>query len=371
MTIPKNSGHILLVNAGEAIGPDARPRAARLLADARAFREPRVALDGRLQPHEWIASNTALLKVDALDRYDDDFFPGSRDIAWDVAGAIVEFRLNHSEAEDFVSRYAEKSGDSTIRRRRPFYEAAYPGTGSATRAWQPKCSEQRVTDGGSDDSAHAVAVHLQHCWPVLLEGDHTDPGGRHLESVVKVDRHPEHVQEHGTNHVAVADGDHRTVRVRRRHVQKGRHGSPLDFQHQLSVRRRRDASRVIEPLPSRLASKLGERATGPVAEFEFRQGRNLLNLQTVADRNRRRGLQRTLEWTGHDCLQGDGFQALAKSPGLLASVFVEVSAWLRTCHVGADGIGLPMADQEQCRHSRAIIPFSQCATKPSTSRSVA
>jgi hypothetical protein len=76
-------------------------------------------------PHEWIATPTRLFKVDALDHHDDDFWPGCRDIAWDVAGAIVEFGWSGAERAAFLTEYERASGDRAIAARLPFYIAAY------------------------------------------------------------------------------------------------------------------------------------------------------------------------------------------------------------------------------------------------------
>jgi hypothetical protein len=90
-------------------------------------REPgeRVGVDGRMLAHEWIESSSGFMKVDALDHHDDDFFPGCRDIAWDIAGTCVEWNLEDSAIAWFVDRYRRQSGDACIFRRLPFYEAAY------------------------------------------------------------------------------------------------------------------------------------------------------------------------------------------------------------------------------------------------------
>lgn len=59
-----------------------------------------VQIDGRMLPHEWLHTSAGLVKTDALDHHDDHFFPGSQDIAWDVAAASVEFGL--SELQDMI-----------------------------------------------------------------------------------------------------------------------------------------------------------------------------------------------------------------------------------------------------------------------------
>jgi hypothetical protein len=112
-------------NALEGVGRWAVAPIQRLASDARRFDEPRVAVDGRMLPHEWIASADRLMKVDALDHHDDDLWPGCRDIAWDVGGAIVEFGLSNAAAARLVDAYERESGDRTIRERLPFFEVAY------------------------------------------------------------------------------------------------------------------------------------------------------------------------------------------------------------------------------------------------------
>ena len=81
--------------------------------------------DARLMPHEWIRSEGGrILKTDATMHGDDHFYPGPCDIAWDVAGAIIEWKLNDASEADFVSRYERLSSDH-VRHRLPQYKIAY------------------------------------------------------------------------------------------------------------------------------------------------------------------------------------------------------------------------------------------------------
>lgn len=82
-------------------------------------------VDGRMLPHEWIDTGGGYMKVDALDHGDSHFYPGPIDIAWDLAGAITEFRLKESEREHLLDAYAQCASDWTIRERLPFYTTAY------------------------------------------------------------------------------------------------------------------------------------------------------------------------------------------------------------------------------------------------------
>jgi hypothetical protein len=117
--------NMMNVNITEGLGPDRAALVDAATPDARQFAEAEVAIDGRMLPHEWIATPSGLLKADALDHHADDFLPGSRDIAWDVAGAIVELDLGRAAADYLVRAYKLVTGDQSIDRRLAFYEPAY------------------------------------------------------------------------------------------------------------------------------------------------------------------------------------------------------------------------------------------------------
>jgi len=96
------------------------------LPAVRSEETERVAVDGRMLPYEWVVDSAArLMKVDGLDHHADDFFPGCRDIAWDIAGFIVECALPAGAAVYLVDSYASRTRDAGVVRRLPFYTAAY------------------------------------------------------------------------------------------------------------------------------------------------------------------------------------------------------------------------------------------------------
>jgi thiamine kinase-like enzyme len=65
-----------------------------------------------MQPHEWLLSKDGkLLKTDSGSHGDDHFFPGPTDIAWDLAGAIVEWQMSEGQATEFLNLYRRASGD--------------------------------------------------------------------------------------------------------------------------------------------------------------------------------------------------------------------------------------------------------------------
>ncbi len=83
-----------------------------------------VIADGRMQPHEWLLTETGeMLKTDSGSHGDDHFFPGPTDIAWDLVGAIVEWRMDSEQASYFLERYTSLTGDKASRRVADFIHA--------------------------------------------------------------------------------------------------------------------------------------------------------------------------------------------------------------------------------------------------------
>jgi hypothetical protein len=75
--------------------------------------DQQVIVDGRMQPYEWIATAAGtILKTDAVSHGDNHFFPGPCGIAWDLAGAIVEWDLSKDEREFLVESFRKFSGSN-------------------------------------------------------------------------------------------------------------------------------------------------------------------------------------------------------------------------------------------------------------------
>ncbi len=86
-------------NAGQSLGTLAesilarwRPALPRLSAQIRP-----VETDNRLHAWEWLDADGRLLKTDAVDHHAGHDLVGCQDVAWDVAGARVEFTLDADE----------------------------------------------------------------------------------------------------------------------------------------------------------------------------------------------------------------------------------------------------------------------------------
>ena len=84
-----------------------------------------IVADGRMQPHEWVKTeNGSFIKVDGYSHGDDHFFPGPTDIAWDLAGMIVEWNLDQGATDFLVRRFRQQSG-MEVSARLPSFVLAY------------------------------------------------------------------------------------------------------------------------------------------------------------------------------------------------------------------------------------------------------
>jgi hypothetical protein len=84
-----------------------------------------VIADARMQPHEWwVCEDERLRKTDGHGHGDDHLLPGPCDIAWDVAGAVIEWRMDPARREQLIEHYQRAAGER-VAERLPAYEAAY------------------------------------------------------------------------------------------------------------------------------------------------------------------------------------------------------------------------------------------------------
>jgi hypothetical protein len=101
-----------LHNTAEALDEAAAVRLSARLGAADRL-EPlvrRVETDNRLHAWEWLVADGSLIKTDAYDHAHAHDFVGPQDIAWDVAGAVVEHELTGAETEALLAGFAARSG---------------------------------------------------------------------------------------------------------------------------------------------------------------------------------------------------------------------------------------------------------------------
>ena len=80
--------------------------------------QPKVPVDGRMAPHEWIRTQNGFLKTDAVDHCRDHFYPGCQDIAWDIAGVSEEWEID-------PELLCHRVGGERLQERVAFYRVAY------------------------------------------------------------------------------------------------------------------------------------------------------------------------------------------------------------------------------------------------------
>ena len=91
------------------------------VSESRLPSERVVICDGRLMPHQWLRSSRGeLLKLDSGNYGDNHFFPGPCDVAWDLAGCIVEWELHPEARHRLIGQYAERAGDALAPRLAPY-----------------------------------------------------------------------------------------------------------------------------------------------------------------------------------------------------------------------------------------------------------
>jgi hypothetical protein len=114
---------LLYWNTHESLGPEAAERTRRLPLPAGA---PDLCYgDGRLAPHEWVRGvDRRLYKTDAAGHELDHTAVGSQSVLWDLASALIEWRLDESTAGPLLEA-ARQAGLTWGPAELEFYRMAY------------------------------------------------------------------------------------------------------------------------------------------------------------------------------------------------------------------------------------------------------
>jgi hypothetical protein len=120
---------MLYWNVWEALGEEAAAKtrhwseaAARAMGDSPS---PRYG-DGSLAPHEWVRSRGGrLVKVDNAGHDADHTIVGAQPLAWDVAGALVEWGLDEARAAHLLDAFHAAGGTPILPVALTFYRLAY------------------------------------------------------------------------------------------------------------------------------------------------------------------------------------------------------------------------------------------------------
>jgi hypothetical protein len=147
---------MLCVNANEGLGVGFGEAAVKQVADGSTAIacSSAVRVDGRMLPHEWLRTRDGYLKTDAASHFDDHFYPGETDVAWDLAAAGIELALNPAADRMLVREYQAASGDHEVERRlrfmRPTYAAfrlGYTTLASVALGASPDAARMRAASG--------------------------------------------------------------------------------------------------------------------------------------------------------------------------------------------------------------------------------
>jgi hypothetical protein len=141
-------------NARLALGEEAE-RALRFDPEALQRSIRPVVTDNRMLPHEWlVAKDGRLVKTDAVDHHAAHDLVGCQDIAWDVAGASVEFGLTDEETRCLAAGVGVEAGRVVDPALLAFYRPCYLAfrIGACTMAAQANGGEEAVRLNAAADA---------------------------------------------------------------------------------------------------------------------------------------------------------------------------------------------------------------------------
>ncbi|MDK4702224.1 hypothetical protein PH562_08205 [Rhizobium sp. CNPSo 4062] len=119
-----------VVNIEEALGSEIADRIARLIGRPHRLTKylRRTDTDNRLHRWEWVRRQDGrLMKTDALDHNASHDLIGCQDVAWDVAGACVEFDLSKAQRPHLAQIVATQTGRDVRKDVLDVFEACYLG----------------------------------------------------------------------------------------------------------------------------------------------------------------------------------------------------------------------------------------------------
>ncbi|HMF91260.1 MAG TPA: hypothetical protein VKL40_11495 [Candidatus Angelobacter sp.] len=122
--------------------------------------------DCRMLPHEWVlVAGGGVLKTDSVSHGDGHQLPGPTDVAWDLAGTIIEWQLPAAATDYFLRSYRRQSGDDPAGRL-PAYLLLY----SVLRAAQCRMAVAAMVDNFDAGLTGHQYSYLRAIVKELLEG---------------------------------------------------------------------------------------------------------------------------------------------------------------------------------------------------------
>jgi hypothetical protein len=170
---------MLRLNAEEEFGKDAAALLdnwGSILPRLQAGARP-IETDNRLHAWEWlILPSGEILKTDAVDHHAGHDLVGCQDVAWDVAGASVEFTLSAGEQRDLIHAVERVSGYEVDRAQVRFATLCYP----AFHLGYYREAIAATADAEEASRLHAAAERYSGCLRRCLVGG-AEPNVRHAD----------------------------------------------------------------------------------------------------------------------------------------------------------------------------------------------
>lgn len=113
------------INVSEGLGKRWAQKTKPLAKMKPLLEDGSAEIDGRMLPHEWLYSEGRYVKTDALDHHADQFFPKRQDIAWDLAGAAIEFGFDRARTGFLLDRYSQLANDRVAAQKFRLYSICY------------------------------------------------------------------------------------------------------------------------------------------------------------------------------------------------------------------------------------------------------
>ncbi len=157
---------MLAENAAEALGAGFPGLAQALRRLEQLPEREAVIADARLQAREWVCTASGWAKVDSIDHGQSLRLPGPTDVAWDIAGAAVEFGLSREAIDRLVRRCAAALGES-----RPALAEAVAAYGPAYAALglgEALLGSWEATSAEDKRRLEAKAARYRHLLAILL-----------------------------------------------------------------------------------------------------------------------------------------------------------------------------------------------------------
>jgi hypothetical protein len=155
---------MLYWNTKEAIGNMAAEHTRKFFAQAQSLRDCPCYGDGRMAPHKWLRTGDGRIwKTDSFGHYADHTVIGKQPLLWDVAGTLIEWKLDARSAARLVA-IIEQAGVMVDEEVLKFYCLAY----AAFKLGQMMLCEETESEPGEKARIAGARAEYQHALSSFL-----------------------------------------------------------------------------------------------------------------------------------------------------------------------------------------------------------